>query len=238
MRSSRAIAAALAAGLLYILPASRAGAESTEEAVDRVTKSALALDAHRQRGAALYAQTCAKCHGSKGYGDPSRLIPALAGQRFAYLVRQLANFAGDERDSAAMHRIVAQVELRDPQAWIDLAAFLNAAPPGHLPATGHSLHLVRGQALFLEQCASCHRADAGGDDAGFVPSLRNQHYVYLAAQISRLGDGARHNVDENLVRFLGGLEPADVDALADYLSRLRGRGDAHSRMRPDGVVVD
>ncbi len=211
---------------------------ASEEAVDRATQEALSLDAHPDRGASLFARHCARCHGSQAQGDAGHAIPVLAGQRFRYLVRQLADFAGAERDSTAMHTVVSKKELREPQAWVDIAAFLNKASLADGAQTGDGRHLALGGAIFHEQCASCHRADAHGDDEGFVPSLRHQHYSYLVDQMHKLGEGRRHNVDEDLVRFLRSFEDQDMNATADYLSRLRGPGDVHKIMRGDGVVVD
>ena len=68
--------------------------------------------------------------------------------------------------------------------------------------TGDGAHVALGRGIFHEQCASCHREDARGDDDGFVPALRTQHSPYLVSQMHKLADGHRHNVDENLVRFL------------------------------------
>jgi cytochrome c553 len=103
-------------------------ARASEEAVDQATQTALSLDAHPDRGAAQFDHYCARCHGSHAEGDANRLIPELASQRFAYLVRQLVNFAGFERDSNTMHGDLLQMELRGPQSWVDIAAFLNRAP--------------------------------------------------------------------------------------------------------------
>jgi cytochrome c553 len=89
------VLAATAAVLVLVSGEARA----SEEAVDRATQTALSLDAHPDRGAAQFHQYCARCHGAQAQGDPIHAIPALAGQRFAYLVRQLANFSGFERDS-------------------------------------------------------------------------------------------------------------------------------------------
>jgi hypothetical protein len=37
----------------------------------------------------------------------------------------------------------------------------------------------------------------------------------------KLGEGRRHNVDEDLVRFLHGFDEQEMSATADYLSRPR-----------------
>jgi cytochrome c553 len=205
---------------------------ASEEAVDRQTQAALILDVHPDRGAAQFARYCARCHGSQAQGDASRAIPNLAGQRFTYLVRQLANFAGGERDSDTMHLVQSRKEMREPQTWVNIAA------PSHRAQTGDGAALALGQGIFHEQCASCHRTDAHGNGDGFVPSLRNQHYAYLVIQMHKLGEVYRHNVDENLTRFLQSFDDRDMTATADYLSRLRGPGAVHKVMRNDGVVVD
>src|SRR5271168_1418938 len=211
---------------------------ASEEAVDLATQTALALDAHPERGGAQFARYCTRCHGSQAQGDASRAIPSLAGQRFTYLVRQLANFAGGERDSNTMHQVVVRKDLRQPQTWVDIAAYLNKTAPSQHAQTGDGLDLVRGQGIFREQCASCHRGDAHGNGDGYVPSLRNQHYDYLALQMHKLGQGYRHNIDENLMRFLRSFDDQERNATADYLSRLRGPGAVHKIMRNDGVVLD
>jgi cytochrome c553 len=215
-----------------------AGARASEQSVDRETKEALALDAHPSAGAARFAESCARCHGAHAQGDAPKAIPALAGQRFSYLVRQLANFSGGERDSAPMHRALADPELRTPQTWVDIAAYLSELPIIPKAMTGDGAHVALGRGIFHEQCASCHGADARGDKAGFVPSLRRQHYSYLVRQMERLAEGARHNVDENLQRFLKSFDAEEIDAVADYLSRLQGPGKDRKTMLRDGTVVD
>jgi cytochrome c553 len=216
----------------------RAGVTVAEERVDHQTQAAMALDAHPARGAEDYAQNCARCHGSDGRGNAEKLIPALAGQRFAYLVRQLANFAGSERDSATMHSVVSQPGVDDPQRWVDIAAHLNRLAPATEVQVGNGEAKDLGRGIFHEQCASCHGADAGGDKEGFVPSLRHQHFGYLDKQMHNMASGYRHNVDEELVLFLRSFDERDMRGTADYLSRLQGAGKMHKTMRQDGVVVN
>jgi cytochrome c-type protein NapC len=50
------------------------------------------------RGRRLYDKECAACHARNGYGDPTRLIPPLAGQHSLYLKRQIENFAKGDRN--------------------------------------------------------------------------------------------------------------------------------------------
>jgi cytochrome c553 len=211
---------------------------SPAERVDRQTKAALAMDAHPERGGKVFGHYCARCHGPEALGDAKQGIPALAGQRYAYLVRQLANFANAERDSSAMHAVVSQADLRSPQVWTDIAAYLNGISSRLPLSTGSGQDVALGRGIFHEQCASCHGSDASGDTDGFAPSLRHQHYAYLNAQMHKLAEGYRHNMDEDLVRFLRSFDDRDMSATAAYLSRLTGAGKDRKKMRDDGVVVD
>jgi cytochrome c553 len=44
---------------------------------------------HVERGAQLYADNCASCHGRNGEGNDAKEIPRLAGQHAGYLARQI-----------------------------------------------------------------------------------------------------------------------------------------------------
>ena len=48
-------------------------------------------------GASLYFQKCERCHGPLGQGDLLRRRPRLAGQHYAYLLRQLQETAANQR---------------------------------------------------------------------------------------------------------------------------------------------
>jgi mono/diheme cytochrome c family protein len=61
-------------------------AQAAAERVDELVRNALQLDFDAQRGGAIYRAHCVSCHGAQAHGDPVRDIPALAGQRLAYLI--------------------------------------------------------------------------------------------------------------------------------------------------------
>ncbi|MEJ0034979.1 MAG: c-type cytochrome [Gammaproteobacteria bacterium] len=42
-----------------------------------------------RHGAQVYAQRCAECHGASGEGEGLTLVPRVAGQHYAYLLRQM-----------------------------------------------------------------------------------------------------------------------------------------------------
>lgn len=221
-------------GLMVLSATSRA----SEESVDQATQTALALDINLKDGRRLYQVQCVACHGMTAAGDPSRSIPALAGQRFAYLVRQLANFSGEERENPSMHRVTARRDVRAAQSWANLAGYLSRLRRDRAAETGDGTHLALGRGIFHEQCASCHEQDAGGDKDGLVPALAGQHYSYLVGQMRQLAADRRHNVDEDLQRFLRSFETPEIEGVADYLSRQHAAGETHRVMRADGTVIN
>lgn len=204
--------------------------------VDEKIRNTLQLDQNMKRGEQLYATYCSNCHGPQALGSAAKFIPSLAGQRRAYLVKQFADFTEMERASRTMHGVVTQAELASEQAWADLSAYLNSLPRASFPQTGDGRGLELGEAIFQDQCASCHDEDARGDDDGFVPSLRDQHYSYLVRQMRSIASWHRLNVDADLVRYLDSLDTEEATAVADYLSRMRGPVKDRERMNSDGTV--
>lgn len=210
--------------------------EASPMSVDEKIRNTLQLDQNMKRGEQLYATYCSNCHGPQALGSAAKFIPSLAGQRRAYLVKQFADFSEMERASRTMHGVVSQSELASEQAWANLSAYLNSLPRASFPQTGDGRGLELGEAIFQDQCASCHDEDARGDDDGFVPSLRDQHYSYLVRQMRSIASWHRLNVDADLVRYLDSLDTEEATAVADYLSRMRGPVKDRERMNSDGTV--
>lgn len=204
--------------------------------VDQLIQDALSLEPDARRGATVYRQQCERCHGGSAAGDADNVVPALAGQRESYLVKQFADFTEFERGAREMHSVLAKAVLSEPQVWANLARYLGSLPPAKTTETGNGGGVRLGARLFAEQCASCHMDDAGGDEEGFVPSLRSQHYSYLLQQMRSLAASHRQNVDDDVAALLDGLQTEDLTALADYLSQQRGPARDRARLRDDGIL--
>lgn len=94
--------------------------------------SMLARDAPRnvgdgsllEHGERVYAQHCAECHGEVGEGDGRSLTPRVAGQHYAYLLRQLYDGVDGRRPnfSAGHIRILARLGRDD---LVGVADFLS-----------------------------------------------------------------------------------------------------------------
>lgn len=204
--------------------------------VDQQVRAALQLEAHSKRGAEFYSEQCAGCHGQQALGDAKNVVPALAGQRQAYLIKQLADFTELERESNDMHKVASRTAVANPQAWADLAGYLSNLSVVRFPETGEGEGVELGEAIFREQCTSCHEEDARGDDDGFIPSLRDQHYGYLVRAMRGMGASHRLNVDADLARFLDSFDSDEITAVADYLSRLRTPARDRAKLNDDGTL--
>ena len=220
--------------MLALLPIGIAAASPTR--VDQQVRAALQLEPNSKRGAELYSEHCAGCHRQQALGDAKNVVPALAGQRQAYLIKQLVDFTELERESSDMHKVASRTAVANPQAWADLAGYLSNLPVVRFPETGDGGGVQLGEAIFQEQCASCHEEDARGDDDGFIPSLRDQHYGYLVGAMRGMGASHRLNVDADLVRFLDSFDSDEITAVADYLSRLRTPTRDRAKLNDDGTL--
>lgn len=203
---------------------------------ERLLTTAVELEPNVKRGGDAYRAQCAQCHGDHAQGNADTLVPALASQRRPYLLKQLADFTELDRTATQMHRIVARPQVSEPQVWADVASYLNGLPPQGPRQHGNGEMVSLGEASYRQWCSSCHEVDARGDDEGYVPSLRDQHYSYLLGEMRGLAAGHRLNADPELVRFLDSLETDDMTGIADYLSRLTGPVRDRAHLRDDGTL--
>jgi len=83
-----------------------------------------------ERGADLYREACARCHGDRGQGNAEAFYPMLAGQHYRYLVRQLIDIAAGRRGNANLDMVtsIEGFSARDVANVADFVARL--APTG------------------------------------------------------------------------------------------------------------
>ena len=79
------------------------------------------------RGRAAAAQ-CTACHGPEGQGDPTKLVPQIAGQPAVYLRNQLLLFKADKRSPGdeAVTRMKAALKAVPDETLADLAAYYSS----------------------------------------------------------------------------------------------------------------
>jgi cytochrome c553 len=84
-----------------------------------------------QRGRELYVRDCKSCHGEHGEGDAEELYPVLAGQHYAYMLRQTREIRDGVRRNAnpKMAKLLRDYSEADMEAVTDYMSRLQT--PAH-----------------------------------------------------------------------------------------------------------
>jgi cytochrome c553 len=157
--------------------------------------------------------TCLGCHGIDGYRNayPNYSVPKLTGQHPEYIIAALQEYKGDQRSHATMH---SQASTLSDQDMADIAAYFSGTPLAAGPAPADAPPAPAAVAV----CAACHGA-TGISVVPNYPNLAGQHADYLRREIAEYKDGGRKNAI--MSGMAATIKDADVDALADYFSRMR-----------------
>ncbi len=128
---------------------------------------------------------CTTCHGVDGIGNEEVSAPRLAGMEVWYLQRQLESFRAGIRgthkmdlqgiEMRAMAEDLSDASIKDIVAWVGTWEF----KPAPITFAGDA---EAGKALYTA-CASCHGAQAQGNEAMGAPALAGQNDWYLATQL-------------------------------------------------------
>jgi len=156
-------------------------------------------------------EICGECHGLDGVSPVAR-FPSLAGQRPAYIVKQVRDFrdgrrANDGGQMAANASDIGEADIAKAAAY-----FSALLPPAPMSSDLRALYWVGDASAGITSCASCH------DGAEAAPSLQSQHAGYLAKELDDLRSGARANDDGVMRAIASKLSDADIEALSDYLA--------------------
>jgi cytochrome c553 len=180
---------------------------------------ALKLDGDATRGAEAF-EICQGCHQRGAVGSPSGAYPRLAGQHRTVLIEQMTDIRSGERKNSRMAPFASEHVL-STQEIADIAAYLQALPippnRGQGPGGGA---LARGKALYVADCAACHGFRGEGNGDKFYPLVAGQNYQYLLRQARAIREGARGNANPDMVKAIKPYGDGDLEAVADYISRL------------------
>jgi cytochrome c553 len=215
----------LAARLLTVLLCSVMPLVSAAEAFDHKKadaefRAALRLTPDERRGERIFA-TCSACHGIDGAGSPEGPAPVVAGQYYSVLLRQLVDYRHAARWDIRMEHVARMQMLATPQDLVDIAAFIAKLQPARAPVVGNGEHLQRGVHSYFERCQVCHGATGQGDGERRIARLAGQHPEYLQRQFVDVLEGRRPRLTDSHAAAMQGLEVADIEGIADYLSRTR-----------------
>ncbi len=193
-------------GILSVFAAGCAWAAATASAQAPVQKG------DPVHGKAI-SYTCLGCHGVDGYRNayPNYSVPKLTGQHPEYLIAALQEYKGDQRSHVTMHSQASELSDQD---MADIAAYFsgNVLQPGPAPAGAPPAPAA------VAVCAACH-GPTGISTVPNYPNLAGQHADYLKREIAEYKDGGRKNAIMSAMAAT--IKDSDVEALADYFSRMQ-----------------
>ncbi len=194
------------------------------------TKPASVKKADPARGEVLYASgdaargitACVACHGAAGNSTIAQ-NPKLASQHEAYVVKQLADFKGPQRNNPVMTTIAKAMTDDDMK---NVAAYLNlqqqkpgAAKNKELVELGKKIYRGGIAEKNVPACAACHSPNGAGIPAQFA-RIGGQHQEYTAAQLTNFRSGARQNSPQ-MTTIAKRLSDDEIQAVADYVAGLK-----------------
>jgi ubiquinol-cytochrome c reductase cytochrome c subunit len=179
-----------------------------------------ALTDEERVGQELFQASCSTCHGLDALGTDNGPSLAEAGPAAVDFMLStgrmpLANPA-DQPERGTPKFSPTQIDA--------IVAYLEAVVPGGEPIPSVDTSqgdLVRGAALFLENCAGCHGAGATGDSVGggqIAPSLYAPDPQQIAEAI-RVGPGVMPPFGAETI------DQSDLNSIARYLVWIRTNGD-------------
>ncbi|MCP4493767.1 MAG: c-type cytochrome [Gammaproteobacteria bacterium] len=179
----------------------------------------LSLKPDIKNGAKIYP-LCASCHMATGWGKKDGSFPVIAGQHPRVLIKQMVDIRDKNRENPTMFPFTDPDSIGGIQSLVDVTAYISTLAENPEPGTGSGKQLTLGAAVYVNHCAQCHGDKGEGNNAAFSPQLKGQHYAYLLRQIKWIRAGYRKNSDPAMVAEVGQLSAEQLDAVADYLSRL------------------
>jgi cytochrome c553 len=170
-------------------------------------------------------RNCTWCHGTSGQGYAS--APRLAGQRPAYTEKELRAFHNHTRDNPLSRQYMwnAAGALNARKAH-DLAAYFSSIP-GRPAKDGYRDLVTQGKTIYelgipdanIVSCVVCHGPN--GEGVRDIPRLSGLSYAYLRDRLEQWNAGYHATAAYPMPKVARSLSPAEVEALASYLSFAR-----------------
>jgi cytochrome c553 len=172
-----------------------------------------------ENGAMLYA-TCAACHGTKGEGASDGSVPAIAGQSFTVLAKQIVDFRAGVRNDPRMEHSVDRRHLSFSQPVADVAFYISRLAPPNANATPVGVNVEQGAMAYARTCARCHGEFGEGKEDTLAPRLAGQHYTYILAQLDAAVNGSRQTMVTSHSGLQKSMSRSQLESIAGYLTSL------------------
>lgn len=165
---------------------------------------------------------CASCHGAGG-NSTIAANPKLSAQHPAYIVKQLGDFTGTDRNNAVMTTFAKALTADDMK---NIAAYVSTqqAKPGtakdkNIVMAGKQIYRGGIAEKNIPACAGCHSPNGAGIPAQF-PRIAGQNQDYTIAQLTNFRTGARKN-SAQMVTIAKKMSDDEIKAVADYVAGLK-----------------
>ncbi|MDP2794539.1 MAG: c-type cytochrome [Sulfurisoma sp.] len=163
---------------------------------------------------------CRGCHKRDAAGVMDGTYPRLTGQHASVVIKQVTEVRSGLRINPKMDPFASDHAVT-PQEIADIANYLSTLETTRENGKGPDNLSVRGKALYLRnRCGICHGDNGEGNADKFYPVVAAQHYGYLLREMVHIKKGTRGNSHPRMVKAIGKFSHADLEAVADYLSRL------------------
>ncbi len=124
--------------------------------------------------------------------------------------------------------VLAQEQARKLQASNPVAAI----DENNVTVVTEALALADGKQTFLNNCASCHRKDGGGD---IGPNLTDQYWKH-GGDVKDIFKVVRHGVQgTNMISWEGFISPEKMQNVASYVLSLQGTNPENPK-KPEGEI--
>jgi cytochrome c553 len=161
-------------------------------------------------GKQLAQHFCADCHGPEGI-SPTADLPNLAGQRSAYLYREMRAYLMGARGNDTMNGAITYLST---DALSKVAAYYATLAPAQPTASGNATVEIDAAQLgkiAAAPCAGCH-GETGVSKMAGIPSLDGQEPKYLVTAMSAYKTGARKN--DIMKTMIAPMTDANLDNIA------------------------
>ncbi|CAH0993135.1 Cytochrome c6 [Sinobacterium norvegicum] len=165
-------------------------------------------------GKALFQTHCAACHRANGQGQ----------KHFPNLVDDVWLYGGS--DDAIIHSIeqgrngamVGWQAILPKEDVQNISYYL--ASLQHRPLNAPSVKIDLGKTAYLNNCAACHGADAGGSQAIGAPNLSDSAWVH-GGSIEEIQHTINYGLNNVMPAFSGQLNDSEILATAAFITAER-----------------
>ncbi|MFA6441166.1 MAG: c-type cytochrome [Sterolibacterium sp.] len=181
--------------------------------------AAMKLSADPLRGKEAF-RGCRGCHKPDAAGVTDGTYPRLTGQHASVILKQVTEVRAGVRINPKMEPFSSDHAV-SPQEIADIAVFLASAESTRENGKGTGDFQARGKRLYEDgRCVKCHGRNGEGNGDNFYPVIAAQHYGYLKREMAYIQKGIRGNSHPEMVKAIKHYTDEDIEAMADYLSRL------------------